>query len=153
MKKRFLLKDGVIPSIFPWSTLNAETDPRTTPSPTLTTDPIYRWVSSSDESTSTPNAQAVEVDVGRDDYVYVAENVDETEQEVDVEDPDYDPRPLKYRNWPGYPEYVYNLTVKFCAESGMDLPIRHLLEQKLKNSEENVQASPEAEFSKSNKAE
>ena len=122
------------------------------------------------------------MDVGREDYVYVAENVDEVAQDVNVgvgrregpqdtfktatkatkdgmntghgEEPyggsqsdDYDPRPMKYRNWPGYREHVYNATVKFCAESGMDIPMRHAfpdLEAKKHASQGKVQTSPVA---------
>ena len=60
---------------------------------------------------------------------------------------DYDPRPMKYRNWPGYREHVYNATVKFCEESGMDIPMRHAfpdLEAKKHANRAKVQTSPVA---------
>ena len=34
---------------------------------------------------------------------------------------DYDPRPLKYRNMPGYADMVYNATTNFCYRTGMDI--------------------------------
>ena len=132
--KRFL-KDGVMPSIFPW---NAPKSPKESspsyPHHNPTNAPSV--VSPSDESASIPIAKtAVELDVGRDDYVYVAESIDEVDRDVEGRaddlsresewNEDYDPRPQKYRNWAGYADHVYNATIKFCAESGMDIPIRH----------------------------
>ena len=36
-----------------------------------------------------------------------------------------DPRPEKYRNMEGYPDYVYNMTTNFCAETGLDVTMRY----------------------------
>ena len=132
--KRFL-KDGVMPSIFPWNSPKSpkESSP-SYPKHNPTNSPSV--VSSSEESASIPIAKtAVELDVGRDDYVYVAESIDEVDRDVEGRaddlsgesewNEDYDPRPQKYRNWAGYADHVYNATIKFCAESGMDIPIRH----------------------------
>ena len=38
---------------------------------------------------------------------------------------DDDPRPLKYRNMPGKAERVYNATINFCAETGMDIAMKY----------------------------
>ena len=42
-----------------------------------------------------------------------------------AQDWDDDPRPKKYRNQPGYMDFVYNATTNFCAESGLDLAMRY----------------------------
>ena len=34
---------------------------------------------------------------------------------------DRDPRPKKYRQWSGYDDHLYNATINFCAQSGLDL--------------------------------
>ena len=127
--KRKYLRDDAMPSIFPWSISNAsnsqeEATPSDHKKPSVVT-------SSSGYSTSVPNTnEAVELDVGRDDYVYqVQQEVEDPADDLPEEskwDEDYDPRPLKYRNWPGYAEHVYRETVKFWKKSGMDVPMRHM---------------------------
>ena len=123
--KRKYLRDDAIPSIFSWSISN-ESNSQGIPSDHKKSSAV----TSSGELASVPNAdEAVELDVGRDDYVYqVQQDVESPADDLPEEskwDDDYDPRPLKYRNWPGYAEHVYRETVKFCKKSGMDIPMRH----------------------------
>ncbi|VDI46737.1 Hypothetical predicted protein [Mytilus galloprovincialis] len=40
-----------------------------------------------------------------------------------------DPRPLKYRNCPGYNDHIKNTVTNFCSVSSMDLSIRYLYEK------------------------
>lgn len=37
-----------------------------------------------------------------------------------------DPRPMKYRNSPGYNDYVRNVTINYVAATGHDLTIRYI---------------------------
>ncbi|XP_069105157.1 uncharacterized protein [Argopecten irradians] len=38
-----------------------------------------------------------------------------------------DPRPLKYRNNPGYTSYVHNAAINYCSQSSMDMAMRYLI--------------------------
>ncbi|CAG2210544.1 unnamed protein product [Mytilus edulis] len=40
-----------------------------------------------------------------------------------------DPRPLKYRNCPGYNDHIKNTVTNYCSVSSMDLSIRYLYEK------------------------
>ena len=38
---------------------------------------------------------------------------------------EYDPRPQKYRNMPGYKDFVYNAIINFCSNTSIDVTLRH----------------------------
>ncbi len=38
---------------------------------------------------------------------------------------DFDPRPAKFRNMPGFTDAVYNAAINFCLLSGMDISLRY----------------------------
>lgn len=40
-----------------------------------------------------------------------------------------DPRPMKYRNMPGYSDHVRNVVLNYCASTSMDIGLRYIYQK------------------------